>query len=111
MMRQMLERLIEEGQELNGVKAAEVQLFFKNSTVVPTLKGPQASNVAAGALMKGPVEGTFCLLTKGEGANRQILLIELLFEADQIFRVDRVKGQVEESRIVPANGPLTMPRQ
>jgi hypothetical protein len=103
-MRELLDKLVSEAPEQNGVRAVEVQLYFKASFIVPTQRGPVASNVAAGALAAGPVPGTFKLLTVGDDQNRKKIMVESIFEADAISRVDRMTGPAEESSIVKPNG-------
>lgn len=101
-MRALLEKLIDEKPE--GVEAIECQVSFKTSSYIPTPKGPMASTMAAGALMRSPVDGVFCLLTKGENPARETIIVEVFFEADQIARLERIKGVVEAPRIMPVGG-------
>lgn len=107
-MKALLEKLIDEKPE--GVEAAEVQIVFKTSSVVPTPKGAMATTMAAGALVRGPVDGIFSIITKGEGPNKELVIVELFFEADQVCRVERIKGTMEAPRILPVGGDLRLPR-
>lgn len=108
-MRQLLEKLIEEGQQEHGIPGFECQVHFKTSSLIPTLKGAMASSAAAGLLKAGPVEGIFVMLSKGEGPNREPVMAEVMFEADQVARVERLK-MGDAPRIVPPNGPMNVPR-
>lgn len=107
-MKALLEKLLEENQE-NGVPGVECQVHFKTSSLIPTLKGAMASSAAAGLLRAGPVEGIFVMLSKGEGPNREPVMAEVMFEAEQVARVERLKVG-EAPRIVGPNGPMTVPR-
>jgi hypothetical protein len=99
-MRELLDKILNEADE----KTVGVQVYFKSSFFIPTPRGPVPSNVMAGAMKFGPVEGTYSMLTPGEGPNHEKILVESIFEADQVARVDREVGKREESRIHRPNG-------
>jgi len=113
-MRTFLEKILADAPETkDGVKAVAVQLYFKNHHVVQTVKGAVATNVLSGGLSMGLVPGVFQLLTVGtmpdDRGREKHVIISITFEADAIFRVDQMKEELEDSRIVSPGGTILPP--
>jgi hypothetical protein len=110
-MRELLEKILSEAPPPadGGEPIVEAQIYFKHSFVIPTPRGPVPSSVAAGALRRGPVEGTYMLLTIGDDPNRGKVMVESIFEAETVCRIDRAVGKAEEPLIARPNGRLVTP--
>lgn len=114
-MRAHIERLIEAAEPTkDGIKAIEAQIYFKNNFIMPTPQGAKASNSMAGGVALSETPGVFRLLTVGtqpnpNGRGEHPVIVELLFQADDIFRLDRVVKHLEEQKIVPAGGSIISP--